>query len=100
MTTIETTQTTETIAAVDAVTDLEKAKAALEEDGYDTTNETDEALYLAVKDAGDDDPDADEALEAIRAIVEPLGCGAEWTGNGNTDADGESTSDIIVSFTG
>ena len=36
------------------------------------------------------------ALGEIRKIVEALGLTAEWTGEGNTGADGDTTSDIEV----
>src|SRR5690606_33203706 len=42
--------------------------------------------------------DADATLAEIRGLVEPLGCTADWTGCGNTDAYGHNTSDVRIEF--
>jgi hypothetical protein len=76
---------------------LMQARAALEKAGYDVSSDSDdEGVILAIGDDGDDDETPDNAIASIRAIVGPLGCEAAWTGNGNTGADGLSTSDVAV----
>ena len=51
---------------------------------------------LALDDAGDDDPAAEAALAEIRRGL-PAGWCADWTGDGNTDKGGDSTSDVLIS---
>lgn len=76
---------------------LDSAHIALESDGYSISqSSTDDTLYLAVAVDPNDESVEDDQLASIRAIVEPLGCAAEYTGNGNTDARGVSTSDVRV----
>lgn len=78
---------------------LDRAQAALSASGWEcSASSTETTLYIAVADEGGDDPSANEALEEIRAIVAEFGASAEWTGNGNTDADGSSTSDIAIAI--
>lgn len=71
------------------------ASTALRAAGYDLSLSEADHLVLAVSD-GDDDGEAETALSEIRNIVGPVGCVAEWTGDGNTDADGYSTSDVRI----
>lgn len=74
---------------------LEAARDAIEAAGYSVSSRSnDDRLYIEVSDDGDDD--AERVLEQIQAIAEKHGCDASWSGNGNTDADGETTSDVVV----
>lgn len=78
---------------------LTAAARALQAAGYDLCAHSDEdRLILSVSDGDDDDGDA--TLAEIRALVEPLGCTAEWTGDSNTDADGYTTSDVRIEVVG
>jgi len=85
---------TEAEADRDTMT-LSDVHIALVDSGHElSTASTDDVLYLAVS----VDDDADEQLDAIRAIVEPLGAQADWTGGGNTNARGITTSDVGVTM--
>ena len=55
-------------------------------------------IYVPVRDAGEDDPAAADALEEIREICAEFGAEADWTGNGNAGADGKSTSDVGITL--
>lgn len=73
--------------------------AALSVAGYDTSHVDDTELILSLTDGtqGDtEEVDGEESLAEVRSIVEPLGYQANWTGNGNTNSDGESTSDVRI----
>lgn len=70
---------------------------ALAQAGYDLSRSSTIAVSDESRDDYDD-PDADATLDEIRAIVEPLGGSADWTGDGNTDADGRSTSDVRIAY--
>lgn len=75
---------------------IDAARAALCQAGYWLDSGGIVSVGDNPADAETTDPEADEAMAEIRSIVEPLGCRAEWTGSGNTDSDGYSTSDIQI----
>lgn len=60
--------------------------------GYDVAETATGSLYISV-----DAASADEAIEDIRAELGPA-WSVEFAGTGNTDADGESTEDILISY--
>lgn len=69
---------------------IDEIKAAIEAAGLEPDNLSD--MVIAVP----DEPDTDEAekyLAAIRAAL-PDGIEADWTGNSDTNGDGETTSDL------
>jgi len=63
---------------------------------YDPDEREDGALEIRV--SVSDDDDSARTLCEIRALL-PRGWTAEWTGGSNTDADGETTSDVLVECT-
>ena len=77
---------------------LTQVADALDKAGYyaSKNRSDDERLIIVVQDKGGDDPEADEALEDIQDIAAEFDCVADWTGDGNTDAHGVTTSDIYV----
>ena len=84
---------------------LDQVRSIIEAEGYDLSASSDgERLILAVSageaspEDSDDYPDADAELHRIRGIIAPLGAIAEWTGDGNSDADGYDTFDIAITI--
>lgn len=77
-----------------------EVEEALRAAGYDSARGWSDAyLVVAVGDASTDDtpdPEADDALAEIQSIAGRYGWAAEWSGDGNTDADGHTTSDVLV----
>lgn len=65
--------------------------------GYDVLGASDDSrILIAVSDPGGDSDEAAEARAELRAAL-PEWCAVEWTGDGNTDSDGETTSDLSIS---
>lgn len=77
---------------------LDYAKTAIG-DNYPINKCSDERRLIVTVDAGEDVdnewPEADEALEHIQELVGPA-FSAEFTGDGNTGRDGDSTFDIRI----
>lgn len=74
---------------------IEKAVAALKAAGW-TVHSSVSGYWVAITDEGEDDPGAVDTLREVRAILRPFRCTARWTGNGNTDGCGVSTSDARI----
>ncbi len=81
---------------------LADVRAALRAAGWDAherAGSSDPYLVVPVADDSDaahDDPAAEASLAEISALVLPLGYEASWLGSSDTDASGETTSDVIV----
>jgi hypothetical protein len=76
-------------------TTFEAVKEALTNAGYaQSRSSNEEQVIVAVTDDGEGS--GNEALKEIQGIAKAHGCVASWTGDGNTDSDGESTSDIAI----
>ena len=85
---------------------LDRIRSVIEAEGYDlSASSDDDRLILAVSageaspEDSDDYPEADDELNRIRELIAPLGAVAEWTGDGNSDADGYDTFDIAITIT-
>jgi len=85
---------------------LDRVRSIIEAEGYDlSASSDDDRLILAVSageaspEDSDDYPDADVELHRIRELIAPVGAVAEWTGDGNTDAEGNDTFDIAIMIT-
>lgn len=81
------------------VTDMGAVSEALKAAGYSASEYSGGGLYVPVEDGEQSDGsevDGTPALKEIRAIVEPFGLSAEWSGDSNTDSDGDTTSDIVI----
>lgn len=73
---------------------ISEARERLRDNGYDVSRASDDTrLILAITD--DREGSGDEQLETIRELL-GLRYSVEWTGCGNTDSDGETTSDVRI----
>jgi hypothetical protein len=84
---------------------LGRVRSIIEAEGYDLSASSDDDRIILAVSAGeaspkdsDDYPDADAELHRIRGLIAPLGASAEWTGDGNSDADGYDTFDIAITI--
>jgi hypothetical protein len=55
---------------------------------------------LLCEGSDNDSDDAEAELMKIQEIVRKYHCEANWTGNGNTDGDGYTTSDVRIEYIG
>jgi hypothetical protein len=72
---------------------LSEAAKKLSEAGYDTTEETDEHLIIALP--SNTPEEGDEAIEDLRNLLGDNYL-VNWTGNGNTDSYGDTSDDVCV----
>jgi hypothetical protein len=82
-----------------------RVRSIIEAEGYDLSASSDDDRIILAVSAGkaspedsDDYPDADAELHRIRELIAPVGAVAEWTGDGNSDADGYDTFDIAITI--
>lgn len=73
---------------------------ALKSIGYDLTDIPDYCIEpgrIVIAIADNDDDEAEKTLNKLRRNL-PVGATAEWTGNSDTNGDGDTTSDCAITW--
>ena len=76
---------------MDPVTFEALSEALTDSDFAPSSTSTEDRIIVTVSEA-----EGEDALSQIKCIAADYDCQATWTGNSNTDSDGETTLDILI----